>query len=265
MLASGPMLGGRTVFAIVILIMLQSALASIAEESGWLFTACIASIWVGWAGSLWVLVRQPLKFSRVIALGLSLAWHCFLLTIRQDVRLEEVLPENARPEKYVTMLGCYGLMQTVSITLLNLPEWTMANEQTKRKGKPQFGILSISVLTTGVAIVMVAANRYAQYVGSDFFTGMVLIMASLLLTSLVAITMSTSNIKIPVGASTVFIVSLGSAAVMVLVADTYSPNSALTPKSFEQLLMEYSAIVSTFGLAMFAFGRCGVADAAQKK
>ena len=157
----------------------------------------------------------------------------------------------------MTTLGCYGLLADGLDHAAESAAVVDGKRAVKRKRKPQFGILSISVLTTGVAIVMVAANRYAQQIGNDFLTQIILVMASLLLTSLVAIATSTSKINLVTGAFVVISVSLVSAALMVFIDDNHNPGSS--PASATPLVLSYCEIVSTLD-SRHPFGRCGMAE-----
>lgn len=250
----GLKLGPLSVILLVALAIYQVAQFGCSSELIYFETiSWLAAVWAGWAISIWLLVRQPISITRAITLGGLLGWHCMLLALHQG------LP----PERYLVLLGCYGLMQSVASVALNLPTFRFPNEPSQpRRKRPQFGILTISVLTTGLAVVMFAARRYGQIGEDDFFTSTFFIMASLLMVSMSAIVTSHSQLWWSIGIGLVIFTATIAATLMVTLEELAQGPISNIGRS--PLWFIYLSVVMLFGVILHTFGTCGKLDAQKR-
>lgn len=250
---TGLKLGPLSSVCLIAILVYQLVLRDAETELG--HCLWLATLWAGWAISTWILVRQPISVFRAVLLGLSLGWHCLLLSIVRE----------QPAERYLLFLGCYGLMQAVASILFNLPTFRFPHETSAPdRGKPQFGILTISVVTTGMAIVMYAAKRYADIKGGDFFTSTVLIMASLLLVFIVAIVTSNYFINdtllwLALGVGSTVLTATVAAALMLAFEDLLQGPLGIAER--ESRGNRYFLVVTCFGVIVHFIGICGKLDA----
>jgi hypothetical protein len=161
-------------------------------------------------------------------------------------------------ERYMVMLGSYGLLQATAAMLLNLPNWTRAlptDEARRNSPRHQFGILGIIVLTTGVATVLFASRRYAVQGGEEFLSGAVSVSALLCSVAVAAILLSSHRwgrwFGVPV---------IGLLAWLVAIAMAYLEEVPSGLLVFRDLVWIYGSIVCPFGIAVFLVGICGHLD-----
>lgn len=246
----GPQLGGLTALAILALLVLQLGIARDLQPdvSSYLTQLWLALVWAGWGVSVWTIVRQPLRMGRVFLLGASLGWHCIVLGVVME-----------RPaERYLVMLGSYGLLQATAALLLNLPEWSRpsrGNTPLAARPKRQFGILGVVILTTGVAIVLFAARRYAALGEDEFLSGAVSVTGLLCVIAIAAMQFSYHRWGRWVGIPALLLMSGLVALAMALLEK--APSDLLV---FRDLVWIYGAIISQFGIAIFLVGVCGYLD-----
>jgi hypothetical protein len=256
-----PRLGMSSGVCLTAILLLQLALFSKANDmSNYPTLLWLAAVWSGWSIGIWVLVRQPLSLRRALSLGLLLAWHCILLSARQT-QLPDQIPVQP-PERYLILLGFYGLMQSVASILLQLPAWRFWGEpDTASRKRYQFGILSIAMFTTGLAIILFAVRRYGDRGGDAFLSSTALVMASLLMVAMVAMLTSVSNRWHLLGLASVMVVA-SSAASMMEAAENLTQGYIPTPVRWDNWYV-YMVVVNTFGLIMYLFGTCGRLDGRQ--
>jgi hypothetical protein len=218
------------------------------DVSSYVTQLWLALVWAGWAVSVWTIVRQPLRMGRVFLLGASLGWHCIMLGVVME-----------RPaERYLVMLGSYGLLQATAALLLNLPAWSRPprdNTPVAMRAKHQFGILGVIVLTTGVAIVLFAARRYAALGEDQFLSGAVSVTGLLCVIAIAAMQFSYHRWGRWLGVPALLLMSGLVALAMALLEKV--PSGLLV---FRDLVWIYGAIVSQFAIAIFVVGVCGYLD-----
>lgn len=209
----------------------------------------LATLWAGWSAAVWVLVRPPLTARRIGALGLLLAWHCALLAVARD--------EPA--ERYLIMFGGYGVLQATAAMLLGLPRWKLGRgEEGPAEPRPgQFGILNLIVLTATVAVVLLAVRRYGEAGGEEFLPGTAIALALLTLIAATAIAAATMQRW---GVAMLPLMILGAASAAAIMASRELAVGG--PREFADYWGVYFSILGSFGLLVYAFGRCGRFDAA---
>lgn len=208
----------------------------------------LATVWAGWSAAVWVLVRPPLTLWRIGALGLLLAWHCMLLAVARG--------EPA--ERYLIMFGGLGVLQATAAMLLRLPRWTTGRrEDGPSEPRPgQFGILNLIVLTTIVALVLLAVRRYGDAGGEAFLPGTAIALA--LLTLIASSAIAAATLQRWRAALLPLMILLAAAASALLASRELSAGGA---RSFGDYWAVYLTILGSFGLLVFGFGQCGRIDA----
>jgi hypothetical protein len=246
-------IGFLTGIAVATLLLFQLALIGhrTSPTDGWTLV-WLADIWATWAISIWVLVQQPISLRRATVLGVSLAWHCMLLAVNQ----------SQPPERYLVMLGCYGLLQSVACVLFGLPAWRIGSGGIRRPGQPpQFGILSLSAITAGVALVMWGTRRYRESASDGFLPGTMAVMAALLFVAMVAMLASVMERQRWVGPPAVLAAAMIAAFAMV-VAESVAVRGDTPPiPDSEGLWTLYAVTDGLFGGIVYLFGVCGRGDA----
>lgn len=247
-----PRLGPLAVLYALLLVIAQVVLVPRADPL-LLETAShiwLAAVWAGWSAAVWVLVRPPLTLWRSGILGLMLAWHCMLVALMRD--------EPA--ERYLIMFGGYGVLQSIAAMLLRLPRWTTGlgagDDAEPRPG--QFGIFNLVVLTTVVALVLVAVRRYADAGGESFLPGTVIAVSLLTLIAASAIAAATLQRWGVAMLPLMIIVSAAAAAILASRELTVGGD-----REFTDYWRVYVTILGSFGLLVFGFGQCGRIDAEQ--
>lgn len=244
-------LGERTVGLIVLLLGLQLGLSGRANESlaSFWMQLWVASMWAGWAIGVWILVRQPVRLRRAVALGALLGWHCLLMS---GVRGEPA-------DRYLIMLGSYGLLQSLGMTILRLPVWRLWCDTTSpARPRAQFNVFGIMLVTGGVAIVMMALRRYGPESADGFLSGTVLITG--LMVSIASWGMWGGALRRGIWWS---LLGLTLLATLAGVVATWAEAPASTVE-FQLYWTAYTSIILMFGWMTWAAGFCGRRDANQQ-
>lgn len=247
-----PRLGPLAVLYALLLIVAQVVLVPRADPLLMEVSSHIwlATIWAGWSAAVWVLVRPPLTLWRSGILGLLLAWYCMLLALMRD----------QPAERYLIMFGGYGVLQSAAAMLLRLPRWTTgrgaSGDAEPRPG--QFGIFNLVVLTTVVALVLLAVRRYADAGGEGFLLGTAI--AAALLTLIAASAIAAATLPRWGVAMLPLMIIVAAAAAAILASRELAVGGS---REFAEYWRIYLAIFGGFGLLVFGFGQCGRIDAEQ--
>jgi len=207
----------------------------------------VGLMWGGWAISLWVLLSPPLSLGRSLSLGCCLAWHvCWMSLIRE-------LP----PTRYLILFGSFGILLAVLGIFAPLPAWSWGRTAplaTDRR-PPQFGILTILVVTTAVALLMFAVRSYIEDLDDPFLSGTGLVAILLATVGWVAMLSSRTPRGIWLG-PLVLIPTSGIAAWLLATIESATAN----PTSGD-LWSSYQLILTVYGMSLWFFGTCGRWDA----
>lgn len=247
-----PKFGFRSAFAFVSIGCVQVLMIDYAEDLSEITTMLwLASIWSGWANCIWLLIGQPITMLRAFMLSGAFGWHCMLFTIGRE----------QLPERYVILLGFFGLLLSTAIIILNLPTFTMPGEKpTLAKRRTfQFSILTVSLLTTGLAVIMFAGKRYWEVSNIEFFQANSITMVLLAAVVVLSIFLSSSSGSALLGIICVLLASMLSATVMVI-AEHWLLTSATRILQADTWGI-YTSVVCLMGIAIYTFGRLAIADA----
>lgn len=253
--------GPRTSLLAAVLLALQLYLCYFAQGS--ILSAAmqiwVAAMWAGWSASVWVLVRQPMRMGRVLILGAALAWHCLLMGVAR----------GQPAERYFIMLSSFGILQTLLATVLHLPVWQSWRESaTRLPPRAQFNIISLIVITTIVAGMMVAIRRYGPQVDDRFLPGTLVVTSSLVMVATLAMIVGSRRPGYLLGLPLVTAAGLAAAAIAAASEPTDIPASrepAAGSLVFNDFWLIYGTIIVCFGWLLWGLAACGRADALQKQ
>jgi hypothetical protein len=253
--------GPRTSLLAAVLLALQLYLCYFAQGS--ILSAAmqiwVAAMWAGWSASVWVLVRQPMRIGRVLILGAALAWHCLLMGVAR----------GQPAERYFIMLSSFGILQTLLATVLHLPVWQSWREPaTRLPPRAQFNIISLIVITTIVAGMMVAIRRYGPQVDDRFLPGTLVVTSSLVMVATLAMIVGSRRRGYLLGLPLVTAAGLVAAAIAAASEPTDIPpsrESAAGSLVFNDFWLIYGTIIVCFGWLLWGLAACGRADALQKQ
>lgn len=217
----------------------------------------LATIWAGWAVSVWITIQPPLNLWRIAAAGVLLASHCSIMELARQQPIE----------RYVIMFAGFGVFQVTAAVLLRLPRWKLPGQRepvrdsgqspTPRHG--QFGILCLLVLMTVVAGVLWAARSYGDAGGEHFLNGAVVILLMLAVVAVNAIAAATVRRWGAALGLLMFLVAAASAAVM-----ARQEIVAAGGGDFADFWKIYFTIEVSFGMILYVIGICGRIDATAK-
>ncbi|WP_164103914.1 hypothetical protein [Candidatus Laterigemmans baculatus] len=210
----------------------------------------LAWVWAGWSAAVWILAGPPYALGRVAGLAGLLAWHCGIMYLAREQALE----------RYVIMFAGFGVLQATAGVLLRLPRWSWGKSGAPRQG--QFGILSLLVLMSSVALVSWATRRYGDAGGEYFLQGAVLIL--LLLAAVAAHAIAATTARASYGKALLTVLMILSAAASA-VAMAWLETIAREGGDVLEFWNSYFTINATFALTLYALGHCGQLDAEREK
>ena len=255
-----PCLGPRTGMMIVLVVALQLGLADFAARDRrsvvlfspafWLALSWIATMRAGWAISIWMVFRQPIHVGRIVVLSGLFLWHSLLMA----------MVTGDRAERAFLVLGIFGLLQIMLMSVVAFPVWRKWGEPLPTAApRRQFSILSMMVLTTLVAGGLVALRRYNAEAPQFFLPGHFLMSGLLLPVSACAFKygagMNSTGLSLG-------IVTLVAAAASVIAS---CERHLMLGQPVDIMLQIYTGFFCLFGWWIWAMVRCGRADSSQQR
>lgn len=228
-------------------VLIRRAILPPVEAIAWLW---IASMWAGWAGTLWLASSVKNKPLRLAIIAGCFAWHVFWMTMGRG-----------QPSmRYAVMFGGYGLTQTILFRLFRVPHWTFSPRAMSLTLTPvvagyrQFAIFELLSLTTITAVLITLARRYEPAQGLMFWIGLPLI--SLSLASVAALgtlaTASPSRSRRVMWGIGAWFTTAATSQLLAIV------DHAMTPQSdFTLLRVSYFGIEVIFAVLIVALALCG--------